>query len=169
MGCLDARCVLKKQTQKGCCGAASAKQRSLPAILVHGPTTARRAQFGLLCFQPEPVPESLTARMSTLTCQDPCRLRAWLGQTIYMVDRTYLTPQHASNQTVDRRCPVAGGRARVKSVLSVLSTKPKAPPLQTTRLAEAHHPHGLWEAFDLPPRRAAPGGIEPGNAQKRPA
>ena len=56
--------------------AGHALQRSLLTILAHGPITASSAQFCLLCCQPEPLPESLTARMSQPTSRDPCRLPA---------------------------------------------------------------------------------------------
>ena len=55
----------------------SAGQRSLHSIQAHFPTTASSAQFCLLCYQPEPVPRSLAARLSQLTSRDPCRLQAW--------------------------------------------------------------------------------------------
>ena len=55
----------------------SAAQRSLHSIQAHFPTTASSAQFCLLCYQPEPVPRSLAARLSQLTSRDPCRLQAW--------------------------------------------------------------------------------------------
>ena len=63
-----------KKDRWSCAG--HAQQRSLLTILAHGPITASSAQFCLLCCQPEPLPESLTARMSQPTSRDPCRLPA---------------------------------------------------------------------------------------------
>ena len=62
------------------------------SILILYPTTAASAQFCLLCCQPEPIPRSLTARMSRFTSRDPCRLAAWLGRTIHMGSRAYRLP-----------------------------------------------------------------------------
>ena len=52
-------------------------QRSLHSIQAHFPTIASSAQFRLLCYQLEPVPRSLPARLSQLTSRDPCRLQVW--------------------------------------------------------------------------------------------
>ena len=82
-------------TKKGWCGASSAQQRFLHAILTQCPTTAGSVQFCLLCCQPEPVPRSLAARRSQLTLRDPCRLPAWSGRTIHMASRTYCAPMHS--------------------------------------------------------------------------
>ena len=70
----------KRQDQvKDWSGVASAQQRASCAIQPQYPSTACRAQFCLLCCQPEPVPRSLTARMPRLTSCQPCRLHAWMG------------------------------------------------------------------------------------------
>ena len=84
-------------TKKGWCGASSAQQRFLHAILTQCPTTAGSVQFCLLCCQPEPVPRSVAARSLQLTLQDPCRLPAWSGRTIHMACRTYYAPMHSHN------------------------------------------------------------------------
>ena len=76
------------------CRVDSAEQRSLHSIQAHDPTTASSAQFCLLCYQPEPVPRSLAARLSQLTSRDPCRLQAWLGQAFRTVCRTCTVPPH---------------------------------------------------------------------------
>ena len=78
----------QRALEKGWSCASSPQQRSLHAILIHYPTTAGSVQFCLLCCQPEPMPESLTARMSRFTPWDPCRLPAWLGWTICIACRT---------------------------------------------------------------------------------
>ena len=67
----------RKENKKGRGGAAYATQGSLCAIQAYCPTTASSTQFCLLCFQPEPIPGFLTARLLTLTRQEPCRLLAW--------------------------------------------------------------------------------------------
>ena len=69
------------------------------SILILCPTTAASAQFCLLCCQPEPIPRSLTARMSRFTSRDPCRLAAWLGRTIHMGSRAYRFPLHSNPQS----------------------------------------------------------------------
>ena len=69
----------QQQGIKGWSGAASDHQGSSFAIQLQCPSTACRAQFCLLCCQPEPVPRSLTARMPRLTSCQPCRLHAWMG------------------------------------------------------------------------------------------
>ena len=83
--------------KKGWCGASSAQQRCLHAILTQCPTTAGSVQFCLLCCQPEPVPRSLAARRMQFTLLTPCRLPAWLGRTIHMTCSTYYAPIHSSS------------------------------------------------------------------------
>ena len=68
------------------------------SILILCPTTAASAQFCLLCCQPEPIPRSLTARMSLFTQRDPCRLAAWLGRTIHMASKACRYPLHSTPQ-----------------------------------------------------------------------
>ena len=76
------------------------------SILILCPTTAASAQFCLLCCQPEPIPRSLTARMSLFTQRDPCRLAAWLGRTIHMVSRACKLPLPSSTPGQSyRQCP----------------------------------------------------------------
>ena len=70
----------------------AARLVALHSILEYVPTTASSAQFCLLCCQPEPIPRSLAARMSRFTPRDPCRLSAWLGQTIDMTCKTCRAP-----------------------------------------------------------------------------
>ena len=83
----------KKQNSWLCC-VGCAGQRSLHPIQAHDPTTASSVQFCLLCCQPEPVPRSLTARLSRLTPRDPCRQQAWLGQAFRTGCRTCTVPPH---------------------------------------------------------------------------
>ena len=69
----------KEEEEKDWSGAASDQQRSSSTIQLQYPSTASRAQFCLLCCQPEPMPGALTARMSLFTLRDPCRLLVWSG------------------------------------------------------------------------------------------
>ena len=63
------------------------------------PTTAGSPQFCFLCCQPEPFPESLPARPSSLTRRCPCSLPVWSGQSIHMGHRTYSSPRHSISHT----------------------------------------------------------------------
>ena len=66
----------KQKWKKRSC-ADYAHQKSLQFILIHFPTTAGRAQFCLLCYQPEPIPGTLAARRPLFTQRVPCRLPLW--------------------------------------------------------------------------------------------
>ena len=75
--------------------AASPLQGSLHPTLGCFPTTAGDAQFCLLCYQPEPIPESLPARPPFLTRGCPCSPPVWFGQpSTRLAGRTtlHLTP-----------------------------------------------------------------------------
>ena len=72
----------------------SAEERRLHPVLANVPTTASSAWFCLLCCQPEPIPRSLSARMSQFTLWDPCRLLAWSGLAINTVCSTSSLPSH---------------------------------------------------------------------------
>ena len=87
-------------------GAASTLQRPLLSILILCPTTAAGIQFCLLCCQPEPMPRSLTARISLFTQGNPCRPAAWLGKTIHMASRAYKLPLPSTTPDQSyRQCP----------------------------------------------------------------
>ena len=66
-----------KQHNNRASGTPSELQGRLLSILAHYPTTADSAQSCLLCYQPEPVPRTLAARVSQSTLSQPCRLSAW--------------------------------------------------------------------------------------------
>ena len=87
-------------------GAASTLQGPLLSILILCPTTAAGIQFCLLCCQPEPMPRSLTARISLFTQGNPCRPAAWLGKTIHMASRAYKLPLLSNTPgQCYRQCP----------------------------------------------------------------
>ena len=99
----DTRKKKKQQQHKGWSGAASDQQRSSSTIQPQCPSTACRAQFCLLCCQPEPVPRSLAARMSQLTPRDPCRLHVCMRQAIYIASRTCCGPEHFHTHSSKRQ------------------------------------------------------------------
>ena len=82
-----------------CSGTSSMLQGSLLITQIGCPTTADSAQFDLLCFQPEPFPETLVARAAQSSLGSPCKLSAWCGPIIYMGSRMYNTPWHSITQT----------------------------------------------------------------------
>ena len=70
-------CTFWAQPKNRASGTPSELQGRLLSILAHYPTTADSAQSCLLCYQPEPVPRTLAARVSQFTLSQPCRLPAW--------------------------------------------------------------------------------------------
>merc|ERR1712035_232377 len=67
----------EQQRKGGRSSTSSDLQGCLLSVLAHCPTTADSAQFCLLCYQPEPIPRTLAARMLQFTLEHPCRLSAW--------------------------------------------------------------------------------------------
>ena len=100
------RCAAAQQKGGRSCTPCT-QQRSLHGIQLHCPTTASSTEFCLLCCQPEPMPQFLTARMAQFTPWHPCRLLAWLGQSIHMHRRTCRAPMRFHAQAPLRATGVA--------------------------------------------------------------
>ena len=135
-------------TKKGWCGASSAQQRFLHAILTQCPTTAGSVQFCLLCCQPEPVPRSLAARRMQFTLLTPCRLPAWLGRTIHMTCSTYCAPTHSSSpcgltgqEPTSKACFLSGsGPAQTRA-------RPRGGQKKRTGVVHLLHSRGDYRSF----------------------